>query len=343
MSEQPDYSLFVGIDVGAASVSVALATSAEAVGAPFTLAQTAQGWAALVARLQASGHAPARTLVVLEATGTYWMHLAVELHQAGLAVSVINPAQAHYFAQSLLKRAKTDALDAQLLARLAATLRPAPWTPPPAIYEEVLQRLTEREALLDMRQQARNRLHALRRRPTVIQAVQTRMEAHLAFLDDQIKTIETELRDALTQDQAWAAAAKLLLSITGIGLITAAWLLTATLNFSLCETPEQATAFAGLAPHPRLSGSSVKGRASIGHSGHARLRTALYMAALSAAQHNPVIRPFYQRLRQQGKPVKVARCAAARKLLHLAWAVVTKQQPFDPNYQLTPDGSRGGA
>jgi transposase len=122
------------------------------------------------------------------------------------------------------------------------------------------------------------------------------------------------------------------LSITGVGLITAAWLLTATLGFTACATAEQVTAFAGLAPRERRSGTSLQARSSIGHAGHARLRTALYMATLSAAQHNPLIAAFYARLRQQGKPVKVARCAAARKLLHIAWAVVTHQRPFDPTY-----------
>jgi transposase len=85
---------------------------------------------------------------------------------------------------------------------------------------------------------------------------------------------------------------------------------------------------------PRQSGSSVWHRPSIGHTGNGRLRTAFYMAPLSAAQHNPVIKAFYTRLREAGKPEKVARCAAARKLLHIAWAVVKKDQPFDPNYAL---------
>ena len=96
---------------------------------------------------------------------------------------------------------------------------------------------------------------------------------------------------------------------------------------------EQLTAYAGLAPHPYQSGTSVHGRACIGHTGNSRLRTVLYMATLSAAQHNPVINPFYERLRAAGKPMKVARCAAARKLLHLAYAVVSRKQDFDPDYQ----------
>ena len=105
------------------------------------------------------------------------------------------------------------------------------------------------------------------------------------------------------------------------------------LNFTLCATPEQAAAYVGLVPVPRQSGTSVRGRPAIGCRGNGRLRTALYMATRSTAQRNPVIKPFYDRLRAAGKPMKVARCAAARKLLHLAWAVGTTQRPFDPRYQ----------
>jgi transposase len=145
----------------------------------------------------------------------------------------------------------------------------------------------------------------------------------------------------LQQDNAWAEAAARLQTITGVGLITTAWLLTATLNFSLCPTPEAATAYAGLAPHAYQSGTSVQKRPTIGHTGHARLRTVLYVASLSAAQHNPAIKPFYDRLRAAGKPSKVPRCAAARKLLHIAWAVATKGQPFNPPYHLRQQADVG--
>ena len=115
--------------------------------------------------------------------------------------------------------------------------------------------------------------------------------------------------------------------------MTAAWLLTATLNFTSCATAEQAAPYAGLVPHPRYSGTNRHRHTGVGNGGHPRLRIALYMATLSAAQHNPVVRAFYRRLLEKGKPPKVARCAAARKLLHIAWAVVTKQQIFNPIYE----------
>jgi transposase len=331
-SPAPIYRLFVGVDIAAKTLTAAWQAPGGAPGRPLTLEQTPAGFARLQSRLRASGAEPAATLVVMEATGSYWVALATTLTRAGFRVSAINPAQAHHFAKALLKRAKTDAIDAQTLAQLAALLQPAPWTPPPAVYTEVQQRLVERDTLVAMRQQVRNQRHALAQLPVVVASVRERMDALIATLEGQIAAVDGELAVALRQDAAWSAAAERLRSIPGIGPVTAGWLLVGTLNFTLCPTPEAATAYAGLAPVPRESGSSVRGRAAIGHSGHARLRTALYLASLSAAQHNPAIKAFYQRLLAAGKPKKVARCAAARKLLHLAWAVVRHEVPFDPSY-----------
>ncbi len=215
-------------------------------------------------------------------------------------------------------------------------LQPAAWTPPPAVYEELRQRLVERDALLDMRQQVRNQRYALGHNPHTIASIGQRMDEHLRLLATQIKQVEREIQQAMAQDATWAAASHRLRTIPGVGLISAGWILVATVNFSQADTPEQVVAYAGLAPQPHQSGTSVKGRASIGHSGHARLRTALYMAVISAIRCNPIIRTFYQRLLERGKLKKVALCAAARKLLHLAWALVKHQTIFDPNYHALP-------
>ncbi len=333
MSSSPAlYQLFVGIDIAAASASVACAIDPRTVEPAFTIAQTPAGFTDLVTRLQRRKLPAAAILVVLEATNTYWMSLALHLHDAGYAVSVINPAQAHQFAKALLKRAKTDAIDAQTLAQLAATLQPTPWKPPPAIYEELRQRLLQRENLIGALTQERNRLDALCHRPTVIASVRERSERWIAWCEAEIATLDAELSGLLDQAGEWQAAAERLRSVPGIGPITAGWLLVETLAFTTCATPQQAAAFAGLAPHPYESGTSIRRRGRIGQGGNAALRRALYMASVSAGRHNPHIRAFYERLRAAGKPVKVARCAAARKLLHLCWAVVTRDIDYDPHY-----------
>jgi transposase len=331
--EKHTYRLFVGVDIAAVSATAAWMEAAGRPTRAITISQTAAGYADLQQRLLATGYPASTILVVLEATGSYWITLATTLAEAGFAVSVINPTQANDFAKALLKRAKTDAIDAQTLAELGARLQPQPWTPPPAVYTELQQRLVQREALVQMRTQVRNQLHALRQYPRVVADVERRMEALLSTIKEQIVEVERELATALRQDKAWAAAAARLQTIKGVGYLTASWLLVTTLNFTVCRTPEEATSHAGLAPYVRRSGSSVRGKAQIGQTGNRHLRRALYLASLSATRHNPVIKAFYDRLRAAGKPGKVARCAAARKLLHIAWAVVTKEQDFDPAYR----------
>lgn len=330
------YRLFVGVDIAAQTAVAAWILPGEPITRPITIEQSAAGFASLQEHLLATGVAPAQMLIVLEATGTYWLKLAMTLRQSGFSLSVINPTQAHDFAKALLKRAKTDAIDAQTLAQLAERLQPAPWTPPPPIAVELEQRLQEREALLKLRQQARNQLHALSQQPQIAPSVQRRMETLIHTLTEQVAEVETEIAQVLSQDMAWAQTAARLQTISGIGLLTATQLLVTTLNFTEPLTAAQTAAYAGLVPYPRRSGTSVRGRSSIGQTGNARLRRALYLATLSAAQCNPIIKAFYDRLRAAGKPMKVARCAAARKLLHLAFAIAKSDQPFDPLYQRQP-------
>ena len=326
------YRLYVGVDVAATSFEAAWQSADGPVGAAHHFVQTSTDWARFQQQLLATGSAPPEMLLVLEATGSYWVALAVHLHAAGFQVSVVNPAQVHAWARSLTRRSKTDALDAQLLSQFASERRPAPWTPPPHVYHELRQRLVARDGLLEMRQQARNQLHALRQWPVVIAAVEEQLLTVIATLDTQLAALDRQVA-ALLKDGAWAGSARRLASIPGYGPVTIGWILVATANFTTCPTAEALVSYAGLSPLQRESGTSVRGRAALGHGGHGRLRQATYMATLSAAQHNPAIKAFYERLRAAGKPIKVARCAAARKLLHLGFAVVTKDQDFDPAYQ----------
>lgn len=326
----PSYRLFVGVDIAAASFAAAWAVDATANTRARSFPQTPDGFAALQAALAATTLAPAQTLIVLDATGSYWITLAVTLHQAGYAVSVVNPAHLHAFARSLPRRAKTDALDAQLLTLFARERQPARWTAPAQVYHELRQRLLVRDGLLSMRQQARNQRHALAQWPVQIAPALKQLDELVADLDKRIAPLEDE-RAAVLRDGAWAESAALLGSITGVGLVTTAWLLVGTLNFTACRSAAAAAAYAGLVPLARERGTSVRGRRQLGQAGNARLRTALYLARLSAARYNPVIRAQYQRLRATGTPSNVARCAAARKLLHLAYAVVTKGERFDPD------------
>jgi transposase len=343
MSPTPAYQLFVGADIAARSITCAWGRADQPLSRPLRIEQSPAGYATLQAALAVTGVAPEQTLIVMEATSTYWIQFATALHTASYGVSVVNPKQAHDFAKALLHRAKTDPLDAKVLAQLGAKLTPARWTPPPAIYQELQQRLAWRDSLLALRTQVSNQHHALLHEQRVVAAVAAGQTALIADLTRQIAAVERELAEVIATDHAWTASIVRLQSIPGVGVITATWLVVAPANFTACSSVEAATAYVGLAPHPWESGSSVRGRASIGHAGHARLRQALYMAAVSAMRCNPILRTFYARLRQAGKPAKVALCAVARKLLHVAWALVTKQRTFDPEYGHPQPQAEGAA
>lgn len=326
------YTLFVGIDIAARSASVAWFTDSQHSERAFSVKRTPVGIVELQQRLLTIHPQPQQIRVILEVTGAYWLTIARALYDAHFALSVIHPAQANHFAQALLQRAKTDSLDAMTLALLGRQLQPSLWQPAPPIYEELHQRLAQREALIHLRAQTLNRLHSLQQRPDIAAPVQTRLKALYDFTHQQIKMIDRELPAVIRQDPAWQATAQRLLSIKGIGLITAAWLLTTTVNFTACESPEQLVSYVGFAPYIRQSGTGLNSFRHVGHVGNASLRQILYMAAITAVRSNPVIRDYYLHLVSRGKNGKVATVAAARKLLHIAWAVATKQQMFDATY-----------
>ena len=325
----PQYAGFVGIDIAAKTFTATWVPAGPA--RPRQIDQTTHGYEVFDRQLRTALPDSAPVLVVMEATGSSWIALAVWLHEHGYHVAVINPAQIANLSKSLPRRPKTDPHDSLLLRQFAQERQPTCWTPPPAVYHELRQRLVARDALMEMRQQARNQRHALEQWPVHVVPVLTQFTTIIADFDTRIAELDRAIGQVLA-DGAWATSAALLASIPGVGATTSAWLLVATMNFALCPTPEAAAAYAGLAPMAHESGTSVRGGSHLGRGGHRRLRTAVYMATLSAARYNPVIRPFFQRLRVGGKPFKVAHCAAARKLVTLAWAVVTKQRPFDPQH-----------
>jgi transposase len=204
--------------------------------------------------------------------------------------------------------------------------------PAPALYHELQQRLAQRDSLLHLRQPVRNQQHALQHEQVIVAAVQDWQVSRLATFDTQLRQVEQELADLVAADNEWAASVQRLQSIPGVGVITATWLVVGPRNFTNCPSAEAATVYVGLAPQAWQSGTSVRERAWLGHTGDSRLRTALYRTAISAARFHPDIKAFYDRLRAAGKPGKVARWAAARKLLHVAWAIGTKKQVYDRAY-----------
>ncbi len=332
---KPDH-LYVGVEVALRTLAIATATSARAIAPAISVSNDASGWQKLHQHLQHSAPhlTPTASVVVLEATNTYWLELSLSLHQWGYQLHLLNPQQAHSFAQSLRQHAKTDALDAQMLARLACE-RSADlplWTPPPAIYSHLQQRLSQRDQLVEQLQQGRNRLSALKHRPDLVASVVERDTRLIAWLATEIETLEAEIKQLLKQDSDWKAAAARLQSIKRIGPLTSAWLLVATLAFEADYSLAQLTSFAGLAPPAYHSITSVVGQGWTGSDCDGRLRRALYMAALTATRYNPQIAAFYQRLLARGKAKKVVLIACAHKLLGMCRAVVVNKADYDPDY-----------
>lgn len=339
-SSTPNYNFYCGVDIAARTFTAAWCKAAHTPSKAASFDQTTAGFEKFKQWLLAKAATAdaAQFLVVMEATGNYWIELATYLHAAGFSVSCVNPRQAHAFAKATGQRAKNDLLDAQLLCRLATTLVPATWQPPERIYYELYQRLTHRQALMEARQQFRNQLHALSV-TVAVETVSQSLTTLIATLTESIKQVESEIQTILGQEHEWAKAITLLQTIVGIGWLSACWMVVVTLNFTSCATPEALTNYVGLAPLERSSGTSVRGRPMLGKGGHSRLRAILYMAAHSAIRFNPIIKEYAERLRNaQGKAYKVVCLAVARKLLHLAFAMVKSGKAFDPNY-----GSRSKA
>lgn len=310
----------LGIDVAKAKFDVALLREGNL---KFkTFANTEVGFAGLRDWLRAAG--VERVHACLEATGSYGEMLCEWLHDAGHVVSVLNPAQVKDFAKSLLTRNKTDTVDAAVLARFGAALTPPAWQPPTP-EERVLRALLRRLAALEeTRQQERNRLDV------AAPAVQASIEHHLDYLDTQITGLRRRIQDHIDQNPDLKQKQDLLQSIPGIGPVLSQNLLSWNRRIQAFDSARQLAAFAGLTPKRHESGSSVRGKTRISKIGHADLRKLLYFPAMNAVRHNPLIRAFAERLRQNGKAPKLILAAAMRKLLHIAFGVLKSGQPFNP-------------
>lgn len=290
-----------------------------------TFANTAEGFEALLGWLEKQGARPVHAC--LEATGTYGLALATFLHGADQQVSVVNPACIKAFADSALKRTKTDKVDAGLIARFCVAMKPALWQPPaPEVAQ--LQGLVRRlESLKEMAVQERNRLAA----PGLAEPVRESVARTLAMLEEEMKRLRGQLEDHLEGHPALKQQRELLTSINGIGPTTANLLL-AELSGGDFQKAREVAAYAGLVPQERQSGSSVRGKARLSKKGNRRLRKALYWPAIVAIRHNPVLAVFARRLREAGKPKMVVIAAVMRKLLHIAFGVLKHQRPFNPNW-----------
>lgn len=266
--------------------------------------------------------------VCIEATGRYGEAVAIYLHEYGYPVSLVNPARIKAYGASRLKRNKTDQEDAKVIAHFCATQNPELWTPPSPEIQE-LQALTRRIEVLKA-----ERTREVNRQQSGIQSqsVLADIEEHIAFLNNQIAAIEQRLDDLFDQHPDLRQQRDLLTSIPGIGDTTAAKFIAEVPDVTRFQSANQLAAYAGLSPRNHHSGSSVHRRGRLVKTGNKRFRTTLFMPALVAMRHNPIVQSLVQRLDERGKNRMTIVGAVMRKLLHLAYGVLKHRQPFDPDY-----------
>lgn len=302
---------FIGIDVAKAELVVSVRPSLEQWAVP----NTAAGIETFLTRLSALGP----QLIVLEATGGYEREVAAALAAAQWPVVVVNPRQVREFAKATGQRAKTDGIDAAMLALFGERMQPAVRPLSDEATTDLAAVLLRRRQLTEMLVAEKNRL-GLARRP-----VRKSLKSHIAYLERELRITETDLTAQIEASPVWRVNDDLLQSAPGIGQVTSQTL--------LAELPElgalshrQVAALVGVAPVAHDSGAMRGKRAIAG--GRARVRAVLYMATLVATRHNPVIRAFYQRLVAAGKPKKVALVACMRKLLTMLNAMLRDQRPW---------------
>jgi len=304
---------FIGIDVAKDHLDAHLLPQGEAL----TSAADAAGVTSLVDRLQAVRPA----LIVLEATGGYESLVAAELAAADLPVAVVNPRQVRDFARALGLLAKTDAIDAHVLALFAEKVQPPVRTPPDEREQRLKALVTRRRQLVAMR------TAELNRRAQANPEVRKSIDAVLKILHRQIEDVEHDIDGTIRHSRLWHEKDILLQSVPGVGPGTSRTLLAALPELGRLNR-RQIASLVGLAPFNRDSGR-WRGERSI-WGGRAEVRTALYMATLSAVRFNPVLRVFYQRLRAAGKKAKVALTACMRKLLVILNALLRTRQKWHP-------------
>jgi transposase len=304
--------IVVGIDVSKDRLDVAVRPTGEL----FAVTRDAEGLEALIVRLNPL--APAA--VALEATGGYETVVAASLAAAGLAVIVVNPAQVRSFAHALGKRAKTDAIDADVIARFVEATRPQIRPLPDDETRRLADLVTRRRQIVHMIVAERQRQKRL-----TDKRLQKSIARLLAALQKELSALETDIDDAVRGSPAWRARENLLASVPGVGKTIARTL--------LAELPElgrldrrSIAALVGLAPWTRQSGR-WKGKSFIG-GGRTQVRAALFLGAMVAARYNPDLKAFRDRLVKAGKPKLVALVATARKLLTILNAIVRDQKPW---------------
>ncbi len=306
--------IYVGIDVAKAQVDVAVRPTGDR----WEVSYDDAGVGKLVSQMGDLGPA----MVLLEASGGLELPLVAALAAASLPVVVVNPRQVRDFARATGTLAKTDALDAQVLAHFAEVVRPPVRPLRDAEAQSLNSLVARRHQVVTMLVSEKNRLG------TAARSLRPRIQAHVAWLEQELDDLDEELRQTLHQSPVWREKENLLRTVPGVGEQLSLTLLAYLPELGTLDR-RQIAALVGVAPFNRDSGT-LRGKRTV-WGGRARVRGALYMGALTASRHNPVIRVFYQRLLAAGKPKKLALTACMRKLLIILNSMLKHRSPWSPS------------
>lgn len=291
---------------------------------------TKSGIADLLAWIAKQYVSPEKLHVVMEGTGVYHEQAALALADAGVTVSIVNPAQVKDFGRGLAVRTKTDGVDSFVLARYGALLKPAAWAPPAPEARMLQALLSRREAIAQDLQRERNRQEKAHATDTP-ERIRQSLADSIEFLVKQLAQLQQDIDQHIDRHPNLRNDMVLLQSIPAVGPQVGGNLLSVMHSHDF-GSAEQLAAYLGLVPVERQSGSSVLGRARLSKAGPARIRAVLYMAAVVATRCNPHVKAVYDRLLSRGKSKMSALGAAMRKLVHLCFGVIKTRKPYQPDY-----------
>ncbi len=283
---------------------------------------------------KASSRLGAEIHFVIEPTGTYHHVLVDELSRASVAFTIINPARTKAYATSLGVRAKTDKVDARLLALLGETQQPCPSHKPDPAQERLKSLRRHREAVEKQLNSVRNQLEAASHSPWADREVMRSLRSIIRHLEKQAGAAECKLQQLMSEDETYSTLSDLLQTIPGVGLKTAQLLLSEMPPAWQCTSTRTGVAFAGVCPQQIQSGKSSYSRLS--RIGSRRVRAHLYMAAIAAMYSNPAVAGLMERLKAKGKSGKLIVMAAMNKLIRICYGVIRSRRPFDPTLNTTP-------
>jgi transposase len=322
---------YLGVDVAKKKLDcMLLDTSSGKLKSKASIPNNAAGFADLLEWL--NKNKAVNPHVVMEPTGMYHEGAALALADAGLVVSLVNPAQLRAFAQGLGVKTKTDKADSAVLARFGAAQNPAPWQPPSTSARRLKALLTRRDAVADDLQRERNRQEA-NEFSSVPETVGDSIAESISFLETELKRLEKLIAEHINNDPDLRNKKELLETIPGVGPRVSGHM-TALFAGRTFGSAEQLAAYLGLVPVMWESGSSVRGRPRMSKAGPAYLRKVLYMPAVVARRWNPHIKALNDRLLAKGKSKMAAIGAAMRKLAHLCFGVIHTGKPYDPKFAM---------